>query len=258
MKNEGRGIQSIEVGARMLSVLIEHDEPMLLKDLARQAELAPAQAHAYLVSFRKLGLIEQVENSKQYRLGPLGLDLSITRMRTVDPFRLAGDAALELSNKTSLTVALIVWGAYGPTVVQVYEGSGQIHINTRVGTVYSLTGTASGRAFAAFMPDSVIKKFMKTEKREEHTGLRVGKPKFLSRQEIKRIQAQGYGDIDTPPIPNITGISAPVFGQSKQMQFALTLVGPEHLLENRGDNAYVEALLETTKGLSRNLGCEEN
>ena len=46
MKPDGRGVQSIEVGARLLNALVTEGEPMMLKDLAKQAGIAPAQAHA--------------------------------------------------------------------------------------------------------------------------------------------------------------------------------------------------------------------
>ncbi len=50
---ESRGVQSIEVGGRLLQALVDADAPMMLKDIASRAKIAPAQAHAYLVSFRK-------------------------------------------------------------------------------------------------------------------------------------------------------------------------------------------------------------
>ena len=54
-----RGIQSIEVGGQLLLALAHQGQPMALKDLARDAGMSPAKAHPYLVSFGKLGLIEQ-------------------------------------------------------------------------------------------------------------------------------------------------------------------------------------------------------
>ncbi len=48
---------------------------MALKDLAREAEMSPAKAHPYLVSFSRLGLIEQDRASGHYLLGPLALQL---------------------------------------------------------------------------------------------------------------------------------------------------------------------------------------
>ncbi|MBO9112631.1 MULTISPECIES: helix-turn-helix domain-containing protein [Rhizobium/Agrobacterium group] len=73
-KNDARGVQSIEMGAKLLNVLVDEEEPMMLKVLARLAGIAPAQAHAYLVSYRKLGLIEQEEPAGRYRLGPFALE----------------------------------------------------------------------------------------------------------------------------------------------------------------------------------------
>lgn len=150
---DGRGVQSIEVGALLLNALVDVGEPMMLRDLARKAGIAPAQAHAYLVSFRNCGFVEQEGQAGLYRLGPFALQLAIARMRSFDPLRMAADAIGDLAAETGLTVALAVWGSFGPTVIQVCEGADQVHINTRAGTVYSVSGTATGRVFAAFLPE---------------------------------------------------------------------------------------------------------
>ncbi|MBO9112643.1 MULTISPECIES: IclR family transcriptional regulator [Rhizobium/Agrobacterium group] len=253
-KSEARGIQSIEVGAKLLNVLVDEEEPMMLKDLARLAGIAPAQAHAYLVSYRKLGLIEQEESAGRYRLGPFALELGITRMRTVDPMRMAREAVTDLSAKTGLNVALVVWGSFGPTVIQVQESGSQLNMNTRVGTVYSLTGTASGRAFAAFMPEGMIREAIRAERKDESGSGRVGKPKFLSRSEMEGIRAGGYATIDEPPVPGINALSAPVFDHIGQMQCAITAIGLDTVMSNAPDSEYIPILLETTRQLSFQLG----
>ena len=50
-----RGIQSVEVGGQLLQALARAGRQMALKDLAREADMTPAKAHPYLVSFGKLG-----------------------------------------------------------------------------------------------------------------------------------------------------------------------------------------------------------
>lgn len=50
-----RGIQSVEVGGRLLKVLARTGRRMALKDLAREAEMTAAKAHPYLVSFASWG-----------------------------------------------------------------------------------------------------------------------------------------------------------------------------------------------------------
>ena len=74
---EGRGVQSVEVGARILRALVELGAPAMLRDVATKAAVAPAQAHAYLVSFRNAGLVEQDPSTGRYLLGPFALQLGL-------------------------------------------------------------------------------------------------------------------------------------------------------------------------------------
>src|SRR5512139_2213625 len=80
-----RGIQSVEVGGRLLQTLAHHGRPMALKDLAREAGMPAAKAHPYLVSFGKLGLIAQENGSGRYGLGPLAMQLGLISLQQFDP-----------------------------------------------------------------------------------------------------------------------------------------------------------------------------
>ncbi|MFN7394694.1 MAG: helix-turn-helix domain-containing protein, partial [bacterium] len=106
-----RGIQSIEVGGALLRALAHHGRALALKDLAAEAGMTPAKAHPYLVSFGKLGLIEQDAASGRYGLGPLAVQLGLISLQQLDPVALA-DAELEgLAAATGHTVGIAVWGS---------------------------------------------------------------------------------------------------------------------------------------------------
>src|SRR5437867_13131899 len=83
-----RGIQSIEVGGQLLLALAHQGQPMALKDLARDAGMSPAKAQPYLVSFGKLGLIEQEAGSGRYGLGPLALQPGLLSLQQFGPERM--------------------------------------------------------------------------------------------------------------------------------------------------------------------------
>jgi DNA-binding IclR family transcriptional regulator len=105
-----RGIQSVEVGGRLLLALAHEGRSMALKDLAQAAGMAPPKAHPYLVSFGKLGLIAQDEASGHYGLGPLAMQLGLISLQQSDPVRLASAQLPGLAVVLGQTVGIAVWG----------------------------------------------------------------------------------------------------------------------------------------------------
>ncbi|MFY9509599.1 MAG: helix-turn-helix domain-containing protein, partial [Rubrivivax sp.] len=152
-----RGIQSIEVGGRLLLALADEGRPMALKDLAQAAGMSPPKAHPYVVSFGKLGLITQDAVSGHYGLGPLAMQLGLISLQQYDPVRLATARLPELARTLGQTVAIAVWGNRGATIVRTEEAPSLVHVAMRHGAVMSLRGTASGRLFAAHLPRETVR-----------------------------------------------------------------------------------------------------
>src|SRR5205085_9305549 len=156
-QRESRGIQSIEVGGQLLLALAHLGRPAALKELAAEAGMTAAKAHPYLVSFGKLGLVQQDAGTGYYGLGRLALQLGLLSLQQVDPIRLATAELPRLAQAVGHTVGVAIWGNRGPTFIRLEDGPTAVHVNMRHGTVVSVRGTASGRLFAAFMPrDQVL------------------------------------------------------------------------------------------------------
>lgn len=255
-KIESRGVQSIDVGGRLLQVLVEQAQPMMLRDIARGADVTAAQAHGYLASFRKLGMVEQDPASGRYLLGPFALKLGLARLRAFSPTRLASAAIPELAENLGLMAALAVWGSQGPTIVQVHEGGSQVNANVRPGAVFSVSGTATGRLFAAYLPRRTYEPLVVAERREGPGPRRIGVP--AGRADLKlrltQIRALRYEITEGAPIPGINAIAAPVFDHSGQLQLAVTLVGNDYYMDVSPGSRFLAALLAATEGLSAALG----
>jgi DNA-binding IclR family transcriptional regulator len=252
----GRGVQSIEVGGRLLEAMVQAGRPMMLRDIASGAEVTPAQAHAYLVSFRKLGLVEQDNATGRYQLGPFALQLGLARMRAFNPLRFAGEAAARLSAELGLMVTVTVWGSFGPTIVQVHEAADQVHVNLRAGAVYSLTGTATGRVFGAFMPATALAPRLEEELAEGSRRQRIGALATRARfdLEVALVREQGYAVAEGSPVPSINGLAAPVFDHTGQLQVVITLIGPTGVVGTGPASPQIAALLDFTQRLSAQLG----
>jgi len=258
MEVEGRGVQSIVVGGRLLEVMAAAGRPLMLRDIAAGAKITSAQAHAYLVSYRKLDLVEQVNGSGLYQLGPFALQLGLARMRSVDALHLASTAVVDLAAELGLMLTITVWGSFGPTIVQVQEAVDQVHVNLRAGAVYSLRSTATGRVFAAFLPEVVIKAHLDVELQDRSVRRRIGNPERAAgfEREVEQVRRLGYATANGSPVPGINAVSAPVFDHTGQMQLVVTLIGPARMVDIRRGSPQVERLLAFTAELSSKLGYE--
>ena len=97
---------------------------MMLKELAEAADMPAAKAHAYLVSFCKLGLMEQDTVTGRYDLGPLALELGLVSLNRLDAVKIATAEMAGLSARIGHSTAIAVWGNYGPvsyTHLDVYK-----------------------------------------------------------------------------------------------------------------------------------------
>jgi DNA-binding IclR family transcriptional regulator len=242
-----RGIQSVEVGGSLLRALAHHGRPLALKDLAAAAGMAPAKAHPYLVSFGKLGLIQQDKVSARYGLGPLALQLGLMALQQFDPMRMASERLPGLASRLGHTVAIAVWGSRGPTIVRIEEAPTAIHVNMRHGTVLSLRGTASGRLFAAYLPAEVVADALASEATPVAAGVEP-------LPDAATVRALGYGAVEGGVVPGVSAAAAPVFDASGALILSLTAIGPSAMFDLRPGSPLVQALCEEARAISRDLG----
>jgi DNA-binding IclR family transcriptional regulator len=243
---EQRGIQSIEVGGRLLLALAGHGRPLALKDLAAAADMAPAKAHPYLVSFGKLGLIAQDSASGHYGLGPLAMQLGLISLQQFDPVRLATARLPGLAQAMQQTVGITVWGAHGPTVVRTEEAPSPVHVTMRHGAVMSLRGTASGRLFAAHLPRAVV--------REALRAAGAGALDKAFEEELATIRRQGLAQAVNAVLPGVSGLAAPVFEGNGTLVLALTAIGATAHFDTRLQGEPAQALRGCAVELTAQLG----
>ena len=249
-----RGIQSIEVGLRVLQALTEQRRPLPLKDIGRLADMAPAKAHPYLVSFMQGGLVKQNPLTGHYELGPGALQLGLAALQQLDALTEASQEAAQLAAASDLSIALAVWGQLGPTVVRLDEPRYPLHVNLRVGTVMSLFNTITGRVFAAYLPEKMVRSMLEDEHRRVVGGTSASFDAPEVQALLSEIRATGMGRGVSMPQPGVNTLCAPVFDAAGHIALVMTMIGPQGVFDAEIDSAAGELLRQHARRTSLRLG----
>ncbi|KVM93183.1 IclR family transcriptional regulator [Burkholderia stagnalis] len=257
-----RGIQSVEVGGRLLDALARRRKPLGLSELAAAAELSSAQAHTYLVSLTRLALVKRDAITGNYEPGPLSLRLGLMSIERQPAYRAALPHAARLAEGVGHSVALSVPGATGPTIVRIEHGGYPLHVNLHVGSVMSLDTTATGRVFRAF-GDPVQLEAMAASQAGAGDALAGADgtrpaPDAAARQaEIDAIRSRGIERSVDLPSPGVSAMCVPVLDADGRLQLALTVIGSTGSIDVAWDGPIATALRDAARQATAALGTED-
>lgn len=235
---EGKGIQSIEVGFRLIDALLDAGGPMPLKDLAAAADMSPSKAHNYIVSFRRVRMMAQDSETGHYMLGPAALELGLVYLARRGGLNVAERAILLIRERGKLSSGLFVsiWSEKGPVIVVRDEGVSGVPYDLRVGHHSSPLYTATGRTFLAFLPYSVTAPVVAAAEGDTVSPW-GGKARVLSEMELEtelaKIRRDGIAVVTDLRIPGMTGITAPVLDHRGGLDAVITMIGVSGSFDTR-------------------------
>lgn len=238
-----RGVQSVEIGSKLLRILVACEGVAPLHKLATEAGISSAQTHAYLASFKSIDLVEQDEPTGHYRLGPLAVRLAMARTRSDAALDFARSKAEALSNTFGTLSTVVIREADRPTVLHISPGTEQLNLNMHVGTVLSLDHTIAGLVFKAFTTSQYDIDQVHSS-HGEHKGLEINIPK---------IRSDGYAFGMDVAVPGVGALAAPVFDASNQIMMVLSLIGTREKLGNKAKAAMVRTLCNSTSEIRQAL-----
>lgn len=222
------GVQSLEVGLAVLNALLEHNKPIILKDLSSKLDMHPAKVHRYLVSLIRMNYAKQLTDG-QYALGDQAWRLGLNCIQHTDVLQLVQHLIYELQNKIGCGIQISKWSPKGPLVVQSIESNHPISIVTKVGSIMPLVNSAAGRVFASYMPEAMIKPLMLTEWEKATQNHYPIKPtdwdEFLLLKEnvLQHGMSIAQGDL----LVGINAVGLPIFNAHHSMEFCIVALDSE-------------------------------
>jgi DNA-binding IclR family transcriptional regulator len=243
-----RGIQSIEVGFRLIRVLEAAAAKLSLKNLADLAEMSPSNAHLYMVSFCRLGLAAQDPITLRYGLGPYAVQLGLAGLRQLDVIDVARIPMEELQAEIPLAVYLSIWGNMGPTIVLKLDGKLQSPLSVRVGYVSPLLSTATGSIYLTFMPEQEIQSVLTRE-----IAVHGQRPDEIASIRAN-VRATGIGVSIGQVNEGYAAVSAPVMNYDNRLAGSVTILGPHSLVDRSPDGPVANAARSTAAKIALALG----
>ena len=212
-KNQS-GVQSLEIGLSILDVLIDHNEPMMLKDIAQAMQMHPAKSHRYLVSLIRKSYARKLSD------GRYGLGDRINALGALGAMRHTGfnqnnilerltHIANEIKDTLNCGVQIAKWFSEGPIIIQSVEPDSPISIITRIGSRMPLTTSATGHLFASYQPDAVIQPLVIAEWHTKKEAAIAEKWQQFN-QLRATIRTQGYATVTGDMLVGINAITIPV------------------------------------------------
>lgn len=255
-QKERQGIQSMELGLRVLSVLAKARGPMALRDLSAAAGLSPSKAHRYLVSLRRCGYVQQDRISGHYDLGEMSLHLGLAAMNRLNVVRIATDAVIELNRDIDQTVLVSIWGERGPIVISWYDSSEVVVCNLSVGSIFPLLRTATGRIFLAYLPRRSTAPLVAAELAGVVAKVPLSRIRTMTDVEtlIQQVRRQRLAHTEDELVAGLTAVAAPVFDHQGRVVAAIAMIAVTGSFDFQNPNSPVHALRATADEVSRRLG----
>ncbi|MBZ0217051.1 MAG: IclR family transcriptional regulator [Fimbriimonadaceae bacterium] len=239
-----RGLGSIDVGMRLLSVLADSGTSMKLKEIAAAANLAPAKVHRYMASFLNCGMAMQDGPSGRYDLGPFAVRVGVAAMTRNDVIERASGNLAELRDDIRATCFVSCWSDRGPIIVRWEDSLRPVTVIVQIGSTMPLLNSATGQAYLAFMPPAKIESLLAKELSQTN----------LTRADVTELardtKAAGFGRVNGAFQKGIAGISAPLYGPVGDMAGAVTAMGRQAELDISLHGTVAERLKQFARQMS--------
>lgn len=253
--------QSYELGTlinafRVLDQLAESEQELGLSELSRLLNLPKATTYRLLVTLKGHAFVRQNEETSRYTLGLQLWELGRRAVDRLDLKAVARPWLERLLEETEETVMLVILDGDLLVYVEKLDTPQPIQINPRSLGIAPLHASASGKAFLAFGPATLLEQLPTTglTAYTEHTITE----RHTLEDELATIRKQGWAASIKEWRNEMASLAAPVWNAQGTCSAVVTLSGPVERFSPDRQEALVHQLLYVTREISRALGYREN
>lgn len=243
-------VQSIDRAVFILETLADTNS-LGLGELSEKVGLHKATTHRIVQSLIENGLIEQVEENKQYRVSLRMFELGNKRVQNIDFINVAKSNIRQLSEEINQTVHLVIEDNDEILYIDKYGDHHESKMRSKIGLKAPLYCTAVGKAMLAKRSDNEILLYwsdLETEQKTEHTLTNI--EQFMA--EIEKVREEGYAVDDEEFEYGVFCVGSIFSSYKESVAGALSISLP--IKEKPNKEHYVAKIRECAERISQLLG----
>ena len=246
-------IKVLDKSLSVLELLLQKGSSMNMIELSEKLGFYPSTIHRILDTLKHWGYVEQDSHTQKYQLGLKALELGMAKLHQMDLVREATPYLKELVNQCYETVHLGVLEEGEVLYLAKEESSQTIRMISYVGKRAPLHCTALGKVLLAYLSTEERKKILGGKVLPRLTENTITDKKELEK-ELNKIQKQGFALDDEENEKDVCCIAAPIKNYQGKTIAAISISSLVYRTDINKENHLKEALIETSKKISKRLG----
>ena len=246
-------LQSLERGIDLLFLFSEEKPILSLEDLSRALELPESTAYRLAATLCKKSVLVRSASGKGYELHASLLRLlGVVRAR-IDIGSLALPSLQKLARESGETSQLCLLQGNEVVCAEAVSSTNTIRFMPEKGRAVPLHTSALGRAVLAFLPESMLARYIQGSGLRAMTPYTITDPRKL-RALLAQIRAQGWAVSFQQNLVGARGVAAPIFDHQDKVVASLGISGPHPRFSDRAARNLASSLQDHARSLSRALG----
>jgi len=230
---------------------------MNMTEISERLEIYPSTIHRILDTLKHWGYVEQDPKTQKYRLGLKLLELGMAKLQQMDLVKEATPYLKELVRKCNETVHLGVLEEGEVLYVAKEESSQTIRMISYVGKRAPLHCTALGKLLLAYLPEEERRKILEQKALPPLTENTITDKRELEK-ELAKVREQGFALDREENEKDVRCVAAPIRNYQGEVIAALSISSPIFRIDKNTQNDLKEAIVETSKKISKRLGYNGN
>jgi IclR family transcriptional regulator, KDG regulon repressor len=234
---------------RLLDMLIERPNGARLSDLARDLGLPKSSALRILGTMCQIGVVRRDESTGNYQSGTRLLDYAKAPLNSeMDLVREFYRVAEPMHAEFNETVQLAVLSATDVMFIARIDSTKVVRLVTQIGRRLPAHATAVGKAILAFSEPADVDRIIAAGL-TRLTASTIADPAAF-RAELDRARQNGYATESEESSPNLSCLSAPVFGPDGAVRAGMTVCVPVSRLTPEQSAPLAQAVRSCAQALS--------